>query len=66
MIGGTAVFEGGKKRWMKVMGQYRNCWIVPEDHTSTSSTLGVKGRVPDVVEQIKYIQIKFPQCRRRR
>jgi hypothetical protein len=20
MIGGTAVFEGGKKRWMKVMG----------------------------------------------
>jgi len=30
MIRGITVSEGGKRRWMTVMGQYRNCWIVPQ------------------------------------
>jgi hypothetical protein len=45
MIGGIAMLEGGKKRWMKVIGQYRNLLDFPRRSRFYKLYVGVKDRV---------------------
>jgi hypothetical protein len=54
MIGGIAVFEGGKERWVKVMGQYRNCWIVPRRSRLYRLYGWGRRQCADIVELVKH------------